>query len=84
MGNFVQTGFSHIRQIKNGLYSFQYYLFLVSGAIGAATLVLNITAIVIAVIAFVAFLNAMVSFFAGLVGFPELTFETILGTASSI
>lgn len=50
-----------------------------SGAISAANLVLNITAIVIAVIAFVAFLDAVVSFFASLVGFPQLTFQTILG-----
>ena len=52
-----------------------------SGAINAATLVLNITAIVIAVIAFVAFLDAVVAFLAGLVGFPQLTFQTILGYA---
>ena len=52
-----------------------------SGAINAATLVLNITAIVIAVIAFVAFLDAVVSFLAGLVGFPQLTFQTMLGYA---
>ena len=52
-----------------------------SGAINAATLVLNITAIVIAVIAFVAFLDAVVAFLAGLVGFPQLTFKTILGYA---
>ena len=42
---------------------------------------LNITAIVIAVIAFVAFLDAVVAFLAGLVGFPQLTFQTILGYA---
>jgi pyrimidine nucleoside transport protein len=49
------------------------------GASTAAFLVLNITAIVVAFIAFVAFLNSLVAFFAGLVGFPDLTFEVLLG-----
>ena len=49
------------------------------GASAAAHLVLNITAIVVAFIAFVAFLNACVSFFGGLIGFPEATFESLLG-----
>ena len=38
------------------------------GAADAAQLVLNITAIVIAFIAFISFLNAIISFFGGLVG----------------
>lgn len=49
------------------------------GATEGATLVLNITAIVVAFIASVAFLNALVSFFGGLVGYEEVTFEWILG-----
>lgn len=49
------------------------------GAASAANLVLNITAIVVAFISFVAFLNALVSFFGGLIGFPEVTFEMLLG-----
>ena len=48
------------------------------GASSAASLVLNITAIVVAFIAFVAFLNACVAFFGGLIGFPEATFESRL------
>ena len=49
------------------------------GASEAAILVLNITAIVVAFIAFVAFLNAVVSFFGGLIGHEEVTFEWFLG-----
>ena len=49
------------------------------GASSAALLVLNITAIVVAFIAFVAFLNSLVSFFGGLIGHPEVTFEWLLG-----
>jgi len=49
------------------------------GATEGATLVLQITAIVVAFIASVAFLNALISFFGGLVGFDEITFEWILG-----
>lgn len=52
------------------------------GASSAASLVLNITAIVIAFISFVAFLNSCVSFFAGLVGHPDVTFEWLLGNCS--
>ena len=51
------------------------------GASTAAMLVLNITAIVVAFIAFVAFLNSVCSFFGGLVGHPEITFEWLLGYA---
>ena len=50
-----------------------------TGASTAAMLVLNITAIVVAFIAFVAFLNSLCSFFGGLVGHPEITFEWLLG-----
>ena len=49
------------------------------GASSAALLVINITAIVVAFIAFVAFLNAIVGFFGGLIGFPDTTFESLLG-----
>jgi pyrimidine nucleoside transport protein len=49
------------------------------GATEGATLVLHITAIVVAFIASVAFLNTLVSFFGGLVGYEEVTFEWILG-----
>ena len=49
------------------------------GASSAALLVINITAIVVAFIAFVAFLNAVVGFFGGLIGFPDTTFESLLG-----
>ena len=52
---------------------------LCTGASTAAMLVLNITAIVVAFIAFVAFLNSLCSFFGGLVGHPEITFEWLLG-----
>jgi len=51
------------------------------GASSAAMLVLNITAIVVAFIAFVAFLNSLCSFFGGLIGHPEITFEWLLGYA---
>lgn len=49
------------------------------GASSAALLVLNITAIVVAFISFIAFLNSVVSFFGGIIGHPEITFEWILG-----
>ena len=49
------------------------------GASSAALLVINITAIVVAFIAFVAFLNSVVGFFGGLIGFPDTTFESLLG-----
>ena len=42
------------------------------GASIAANLVLNITAIVIAFISFIAFLNALISFFGGLVGLGKM------------
>ena len=34
-----------------------------------------------AFISFVAFLNSLVGFFAGLIGFPEVNFEALLGYA---
>ncbi|XP_059082327.1 solute carrier family 28 member 3-like [Tigriopus californicus] len=49
------------------------------GATVAATLVLNITAIVVAFIAMVAFLNSIVSFLGGLVGLAYIDFEWIVG-----
>ena len=49
------------------------------GASAAALLVINITAIVVAFIAFVAFLNSLVGFLGGLIGFPDTTFESLLG-----
>lgn len=49
------------------------------GATVAATLVLNITAIVVAFIAMVAFLNSIVSFLGGLVGLGYIDFEWIVG-----
>ena len=50
------------------------------GASSAATIVLQITAIVIACIAFVAFLNSVVTYLGVLVGFDEdFTFDYILG-----
>eukprot|EP00095_Tigriopus_kingsejongensis_P008400 snap_masked-scaffold9_size846264-processed-gene-4.15 protein:Tk08400 transcript:snap_masked-scaffold9_size846264-processed-gene-4.15-mRNA-1 annotation:"hypothetical protein DAPPUDRAFT_312019" len=51
------------------------------GASTAASLVLNITAIVVAFIAMIAFLNAVVSFFGGLVGLAYIDFEWLIGKA---
>ena len=51
----------------------------VRGSSEAAYTVINIGAIVIALIAFVAFLDGLLSFFMGLIGFPYVTFEWLLG-----
>ena len=46
-----------------------------SGASTAIPLVLNIAANLVAFISLLALVNALLSYFGGLVGYPELTFE---------
>ncbi|XP_033231003.1 solute carrier family 28 member 3-like isoform X2 [Belonocnema kinseyi] len=50
----------------------------IKGALNGIPIVLGITANIIAFTSFVAFLNALLSWFGGLVGYNELTFEYIL------
>ncbi|XP_065565519.1 sodium/nucleoside cotransporter 1-like isoform X2 [Artemia franciscana] len=51
------------------------------GASNAVFLVMNIIANLIAFLAFVAFLNGIISWFAGLVGAPYITFEWLISKA---
>lgn len=48
------------------------------GASNAVSMVLNISANLIAFLAFIAFLNGIVSWLGGLVGAPYITFEVFL------
>lgn len=48
------------------------------GALAGIPLVLGIVANIVAFISFITFLNASLSWFGGLVGFPNLTFEYLL------
>lgn len=50
-----------------------------NGAVQAVVLVGNIIGSLIAFLAFVAFLNGLLAWFGGLVGFPFITFEWLLG-----
>jgi len=50
-----------------------------AGAIEGAKLAVNIAAVIIAFLALIAFLNAILSWFGGLFGYPQLSFDLILG-----
>ncbi len=50
-----------------------------AGAIEGAKLAVNIAAVIIAFLALIAFLNAVLSWLGGLFGYPQLSFDLILG-----
>ncbi|EAW38727.1 NupC/NupG family nucleoside CNT transporter [Lyngbya sp. PCC 8106] len=50
-----------------------------AGAIEGAKLAVNIAAVILAFLALIAFLNAVLSWFGGLFGYPQLSLDLILG-----